>query len=118
MTVQLPVVQEGPHFSFNCELDGVTYGFSFRWNDRDSAWFLDIADGGGTPMLSGIRVVINLLLLRAIRGVSGLALPPGDLIALDTTGQGLDAAFEDLGRRVQILYLTQAEITAAAIATG
>lgn len=113
MTLRMPVVQEGPHFTFACELEGVSYTFTFRWNDRDSAWFMEIGDGAGLALISGLRIVINILLLKALRGGVSGDLPPGDFIAIDTTGREEDAAFEDLGRRVQILYVTQDDIAAA-----
>lgn len=109
MTVRLPVTQEGARFQFFCELDGISYSFLFRWNDRDGAWYLEIGDGGGAALVSGIKVVIDIWLLKAIRGLSA-GLPPGDFIAFDTANLDTDAGFEDLGRRVQILYFTADEV--------
>lgn len=107
MSVRLPIDQVSARFRFSVELEGVGYTFTFRWNNRDLAWFLDVGDGVGTPILTGLKVVINCLLLG--RATSPL-LPTGDFIAFDTEGRDEDAAFEDLGRRVQVSYFTREEL--------
>lgn len=109
MSLILPVSQEGAHFAFRAEIEGITYSFTWRWNDRDGAWFLDLGDGSGVAIISGIKIVINLLLLG---GATSKLLPTGDFVAFDTAGKGLDAGFEDLGRRVQVYYFTRAELAA------
>lgn len=109
MSVRLPIRQEGPRFTFACELEGVSYTFAFRWNDRDGGWYMEISDATGDPIVSGIKVVIGILLLG--RATSKL-LPPGDLLAIDTAATNTDPGFEDIGRRVQITYFTAAELGA------
>ncbi len=107
MSIQLPIKPEGARFQFSSEIEGISYTFTFRWNGRDGAWFLEVGDGDGTSLVTGIKVVINCLLLGRAT-IAGL--PGGDFIAFDTTGQAIDAAFEDLGRRVQVVYFTRAEL--------
>jgi hypothetical protein len=94
-------------FDVQATLDGATYTLEFRWNVRLGAWFLAILDEtGSTPIQTGIRLVANWRL-----GSANVALqPPGSLFAHDTSGQGLDPGFEDLGTRVQLVYLTAAEM--------
>lgn len=106
MSVRLPITQDGAHFSFTCELDGVTYYFEFRWNDRDSSWFMTVGDGEGTTIVAGVKVVINMPLLNFFTDDQ---LPLGSLIATDTGGTDLDAGFGDLGRRVIVTYLSPGE---------
>lgn len=109
MTVRLPILQVSARFRFAVELEGVSYTLTFRWNDRDGAWFLDVGDGNGTPIVTGIKMVINCMLLGR---ATDSRLPAGDFIALDTSGANLDAEFQDLGRRVQVSYFTRAELNA------
>lgn len=102
MIVELPIAQEGAHFEFSTELDaGASYRFTFRWNGRVGAWFLDLADGDGDLIVAGVRVVLNLPLLGK---VADSRRPPGELFAVDTAGTELEADFEALGRRVAIFY--------------
>ncbi len=110
MSYRLPIEQKGARFSFATELEAVAFTIEFRWNDRDSGWYMQIGDSDGTPLISGIKVVTGILLLG--RATSKL-LPKGDFMAIDTAGTMTDPAFEDLGRRVQVVYITSAELLAA-----
>lgn len=107
MIVELPIRQEGPYFRFTTELDGVSYSLTFRWNDRVGQWVMDLADGEGAPIVSGIRVVLDTPLLLRFKGRASV--PPGDLIAVDSGGASKEAELEDLGRRVLIFYLSAEE---------
>jgi len=108
MIVELPITQEGPFFGFGTELDGVTYRFAFRWNERISQWVLDLSDGDGALVVSGVKVVIDTPLFDRFRGRA--AVPPGEVIAVDTENGGRDADLEDLGRRVRLYYLSSDEL--------
>lgn len=103
----LPCASSLTDFSFQCELDSVTYGFRFRWNERVAAWFMDISDVAGNELVSGMRVVVGFPLAANTR--YNAAMPPGALIASDTSGQDLDPGLGDLGGRVQILYYSVAD---------
>lgn len=108
--IDLPITQEGPHFSFVSDLEGVAYTFEFRWNDRESGWFLTLGDGEGVPIVAGVRVVVNYPLLSRF---TDARLPTGFLFAFDSNGLDEDPAFEDLGRRTILTYGTRAEVEAA-----
>lgn len=110
---ELPINQEGPHFGFTTELDQVSYGCTFRWNDRDDCWRLDFADGNGDPIISGRKVLTSQSLLASS---SDPRLPKGVLVAIDSGGQNLNPGFEDLGRRVQLVYFSADELAALAAA--
>jgi len=102
-TVRLPISQDSAAFSFETELDGTSFGFAFRWNDRDASWYMTVSDGEGSPIVSGIKVVVNLPLLNFF---SDPRLPGGVLMAIDTAGADQDAGYADLGRRVVLSYLS------------
>lgn len=108
MILKLPVLQEGPLFGFSVELEGVNYGFTFRWNERSSQWSMDVADGDGNLLVAGIRVVVDVPMLLRYRSIPRL--PPGDIVAVDSTDQSRDPDFEDLGRRVEVFYISSDEI--------
>ena len=88
-------------------LAGVDYLLSFRWSQRAGHWFLDVADAGGTPIATGRLVSTGWKLLR---GVVDDRRPPGDLVCLDTLGQGMDPGFSDLGARFVLVYLDPSEL--------
>lgn len=105
-TLTLPLRSDLEAFEFESELDGVTFGFSFLWNPRDSFWSFDLLNGDGDVLQAGVRAVIGLpLMWRAL----GDDLPAGTLIFVDTARTDLEPGVADLGARVQLLYIDAAE---------
>ncbi len=93
-------------YDFTCDLEGITYGFAFRWNPRDEAWFMNILDGEGVVIQAGLKVVVNWPL--GIRSASD-RLPIGRFLAVDTTGANQDPGLNDLGVRTKLVYLDSNE---------
>lgn len=108
MIVDLPITQDGSWFQFSIELDQVSYGFEFRWNEREGCWYLTLRDGEGNALVSSRKVVIGPL-FRNFRGTAGV-MQTGDVYVVDTSGTGLDAGLEDLGRRVVLTYASDSEL--------
>lgn len=106
--IDLPIIPQGSWFQFSTELDGVTFGFEFRWNERLQLWFCTLRDGEGNALVSGRAVVLGPLFrkFRANAGVPQL----GDVYALDTNGTSIDAGLGDLGSRVVLTYATDVEL--------
>ena len=104
----IPLEAEGPYFGQGVELEGRAYRLDFRWNTRTEQWVIDVFDGGGASLVTGVRGVINVPLLQKY----GLRedLPPGELFLLDSTGQDLEATLNDLGSRVELVYLPAADL--------
>jgi hypothetical protein len=121
MSVLLPLRPDLANYSFQVELDSVTYGFRFFWNERDPAWVFSITDVNGNELASGIKVAVSWPLAK--RFSYNTALPPGLLVALDTSGMHQDPGgptvtatgdlTSDLGNRVQILYFPVSTFKAA-----
>lgn len=115
MAIILPTRTDSPLYTFGVELDGVTYLLTFRWNDREAAWFFDLADSDGDPLMSGRKVTIGTALLARFRTPG---LPPGELEAIDTTGAQVEAGFDELGARVQLVYFAASELPASYVIAG
>lgn len=109
MAVTLPLRSDLPHFDFQCELDGSTYGFEFWWNSRSETWTMSIFDAEGVALVRGVRVVVGFPLASRSRD-SGV--PPGTFLAFDTSGKSEDPGLEDLGKRVLLLYFSPGEAAA------
>ena len=108
--IDLPIDQTSPWFQFSTELEQVTYGFSFRWNEREGCWYVDLLDGEGNQIVSGRKVLLGALFAKYR---SNPAVPQlGDVYVSDTSNGGEDAGFGDLGRRVVLTYVTDAEVAA------
>jgi hypothetical protein len=100
-TLLLATVNDGStKFRFETELEGTLYRFLFIWNERDEAWFMTVSDTDDDPIASGVRVVADFPLLRRVADARA---PLGDIVALDSTGEG-DPGLADLGVRVSLVY--------------
>ena len=112
MSATIDIDGTDPWISFSTTLEGAVYGLEFSWNTRDERWYLSVYDDSGTALAAGVAVVIDFSLLTRF---SNPALPPGALMALDTTGNQQEiSAMEDLGQRVQLIYLSAAEVAGVA----
>ena len=107
MALIIPIRSGVPHQLFEVELDGSTYTLEVRWNERASGYFLNISEAEGTRLLSGIRLVIDWPLLLRWRDER---LPAGQFLLVDTSGKKQEPGLAELGARVQLLYVTAAEV--------
>ena len=103
----LPLRTDLPAYRFQVELEGRTYGLRLRWNERAAAWFLSVLTADDALLLSGVKVVVGVPLLR--RHVDS-RLPPGELMALDTARADAEAGLEELGARVVLTYTEAADL--------
>lgn len=110
LNIPAPQVPPLSFFSVNAVLDGVNYTLEFRWNTYDSRWYVRILDEMGQTILAGdCRVSAD----TPIYASSTQRTPPGFLYPFDSSGQALDPGLSDLGARVQLWYITAAEVAAA-----
>lgn len=86
----MPTGQGAPRYRYRVELVGREYAITTAWNEREGAWFLDVHDAEGMLLRGGVKVVRDWPLLT--RGGDD-RLPPGDLIALDASREGLELVF-------------------------
>ncbi len=105
--VILPLRSDLPFYRVYVELESVLYGFEFHWNHLAEGWFMSIFTADDQPILSGVRLVVDWPLNA--RGADA-RLPPGILIAQDTTGARQDPGEDDLGTRTVLLYFTSDEL--------
>lgn len=107
----LPIIPSVPFQSFQVELDGVLYGFEFRWNHRADAWTMDLLDVTGAAILTGIRLCFGRPVLPVSRP---LTTPPGELLLVESTVGAGDPTLDTLGAQVLLLYMDAAEVIAVA----
>lgn len=100
-----------PAFRQRTSLDGVTFDLGLAWNERESAWYLSVADADGLKLRGGIRMALNTPLLRSVVDARR---PAGELYLVDLDGTGVEAGLDDLGVRVLLMYITGAESDAIA----
>jgi hypothetical protein len=107
MPVIIPTRTDLASYAFSIELEAVVYRFRFQFNERDQSWFFDLLTEDGVPIRQGLKVVTNFPLLLRIASDQA---PPGQLYAIDTTGEDLRAGLEDLGDQVQLVYFSEDEL--------
>lgn len=89
-------------FAYTVTLDGSVFSFFFRWNRRDSSFYLDIGDDNGVAVVRDVRMVLATDVLAPYKSVS---VPQGSLNIVDTSNADLEATLEDFGDRVQLQYV-------------
>lgn len=104
MTI-LPVTSE-PYQQMTVDLDGQLVGLTLRYGTLTDAWAMDLAREGA-DILRGQRLVLGTDLLRAHH--FGL----GALFAFAARDPGVDPGRGDLGDRVLLVHMTEAEVAEA-----
>ena len=99
--LDIPVDNVDPAFSFLIDLDGRTYEFSFRWNGRIETWIFDIYDDTQTAIQLGVPFHTNQIFLEDNPSPDK---PPGNLMAVNSAAEGVDADRFSLGVDVKFLY--------------
>lgn len=103
----LPVQAGTPSQEFQVSLDGQLYTLGLTWNEREASFHLDVSDQDGNALVLGRKVVVGLPLLARFRDPQ---LPRGQLLAVDTSGAGIDPGLNDLGARVPLYYVEAASL--------
>lgn len=102
-------------FTEEVTLEGLPYRFTFYWNTREEAWFMDISDREENLIIAGIKLVISHPVKQQYVEAE---LPPGDFIVVDTNiATSRDEPARDdfvQARNLNLLYLTEAEMELAA----
>ena len=111
-TLLIPTSTTESQYSQTTTLEGRDYDLSFTWIEREDRWYLDIASGGET-LLAGLKLVADWPLLRL---QASELLPPGELVALDMTGEGRDPGLRELGERVKLFYIESEDLEALGLA--
>lgn len=89
-------------------LDDEYFVLTFRWNHRAQRWYMDVADTTGVMVASGLAVCADTPLTAHLAGYDRM--PRGILVAVDGTDSGIDPGLEELGQRVKIVYLEEADL--------
>jgi hypothetical protein len=104
---EIPFIQSDTNYRLGVPIGDVMYLFDVRWNSRDEAHYLDIFEENGTPVALGIKLVLGVNLAR--RNLHPL-LFRYVFSVIDTEQSGVDAAFDDLGRRVRLIMRDMREL--------
>lgn len=115
MALVLPFDAESPYYTFSTTIENAEYRFNVRWNGRDAAWYFDILEYDGTPIVHGVKVVLGCYLGRH---TNHTLFRQGVIVATDLSGSGRDATVDDLGSRVVVMRLTLDEVLSLRVTAG
>lgn len=113
MPVILPLRPSIGNYTFRSVLDSVEYKFRVTWNRLSLAYYFDISEANGDPILLGAKVVLGVYIGRTSthplfrNGVLVPRIPQGN--------DRREASFDDLGTRVQVWYFTSDEVFATVV---
>lgn len=97
----IPTRTDLEDYEIEVELTAVSFLLRFTWNYREEFWFMTVSDADSNIVAAGIKIVISKPLLLE---VPGTAKPDGNLIAIDTSGEDVEAGLNDLGERVLLMW--------------
>lgn len=107
--VEIPCSPGGEaYFVQRTALGGRDFVLSFRWNQREGRWVVDLADADGAPIAVGLCLVVGPDLLGLVVDERK---PAGELVVLDTSGAlDADPGFDDLGGRFTLALFDPSEL--------
>jgi hypothetical protein len=109
-TVTIPTDLVALFWTQSTTLDGVVYFLTFRYNTRESCYYLQIDSADGTVNYAqGIKLVSNFPLLQSYGDN-----PPGEMMCVSFSGDDSPAQVGQLGdgQRVNLLYTEEADLIA------
>lgn len=106
MILSLPIESDREKFHRKTKVDGKHLRFDYRWLPRPEAWYMDVSDIQGDPIIYGQKLVLRYPMFR--RTVDE-RLPDGVFIFVRIDNRDEKLGKNDLGDGVRFLYLTHDE---------
>lgn len=91
-----------PDQVFSVTLGGNPYRVRVTWNERFGYWSLSLMEADETPIVMGLKMVENYLLLAHVEDDR---LPTGDLILVRENGAPGRPLFDELGVNLGLYYV-------------
>lgn len=103
----IPFLPSDNNYRLAIPIDTVMYLFDTHWNSKDQSWYFDLREQDESPIALGVRVVLGASLGRSSHHPFFTKYM---LHAIDTTGEGREAGFDDLGARVVVRLSSIADL--------
>lgn len=100
--IDIPVIPSEANYRFGVAIEDASYLVDMRWNSRDEAWYMDWFTVDEEVVALNLKVLLGVYIGRRY------PLPPfsqGVLVAVDTSGDQVEAKFDDMGTRVVLRYI-------------
>lgn len=107
----IPVIASNAWYDLTVPLsqaDGsiVTTVFEFRYNFFNTSWYMSLTQDN-VELVTGVRIVLGTYLGSRCRAQF---FRRNVLVAIDTSGKGREATFDDFGTRVVLRHFTVYEV--------
>lgn len=101
--------EDTPFCEQTTTLDGTPYVLEFRYNQREGVWYVSVSTIDGGVIVSGIKVVPGVPLLRKVIDARR---PPGELVAFTNSDDDSPPGASELGidRRVTLCYVPASDV--------
>lgn len=104
MIAQLPFTNDAAQ-TVTVTLDTGVFDFYVRWNQRQQVWCMSI-----TNNTTQVALINNIPLLLGQDLLQPYDLSIGNFMVFAEDGIQLDAAFDDLGLRINVYYISDSEL--------
>lgn len=101
-------------YRFITVIDQVQYIFKVRWNSRVKAWYFDVQEADGTPIVQGVKIVLGVVLGRWSNHSLFLQ---GAFFARSHEQVHADPTFDNLGTAVEVWYFNRGDLSQEILAT-
>ena len=106
MAQRIPL-QNYPRYDVRVDLDGVEFVLEFQYLERSDRWLMHLYTSAGEPIKLGMSCLLSV---RLLAGCTHEGRPVGELVFMDSAQSGVEAGLADFGTRVNLLYLSDAEV--------
>lgn len=96
-------------YDFDCVIEGDTYLFEVHWNEHDQAWYFNLLQDDGTPILEGAKITTGSYIGRYS---THKLFQRGVIAAIDTAGGYRGPTYDDLGTRVEVRFYPVEDLVA------
>lgn len=105
MSVSIPFLKSDTNYTLICPIDDQTYKFDVHWNSRDKAFYFNMYQDNDFPVAINVKVVLGVTLARRSQHPF---FNNRRMMAVDSSGSGLDPGYDDLnGRVVVVIHSTE-----------
>lgn len=112
MPVTIPLRTDLPHYAMQVTLDELPLTLEFRWNTRESCWYMScLNDDESEYYFVNSKVLPDWPIGRRrarVRKELGL------FMAVDLNGEGIGPGVDELGGRIELVYYSRDELAALA----
>jgi hypothetical protein len=105
-----------PVYDHTVDLGDVEYSYTLTYRERQDGWYLDLYDADGEALVTGKRLSIDVPVLW--RHVKDGMPSGGQIVVIDTANTGTDPTYEDLGYRVKLAWILEADYPDASVDYG